>query len=181
MIPGDRASVGLSMWVPSIMACAMLAAIGCAAAPFDGTTYRGDRFAFRIPAAPASWERLDVSHAALAYRDRGSDATIALNGRCGSDGEDVPLASLTQHLFLSFTEREVIREEVVPFDGREAMHTEVNAKLDGVPKRFDVWVMKKDGCVYDLIYIARPDGHEAGLEAFHRFVQGFATVPADVD
>ena len=46
-----------------------------------------------------------------------------VNGRCGKDGEDVPLASLTQHLFLGFTEREIDCEQtVVPFDGREAMH-----------------------------------------------------------
>jgi hypothetical protein len=170
------------MRAPLLLACAAaLGVTACAAAAFDGSVYRGDGYAFRIPSPPASWERLDVSHAALAFRDRGNESTIALNARCGADSEDVPLASLTQHLFITFTDREVLREEVVPFDDREALHSEVLAKLDGVPKRFDVWVMKKDGCVYDLLYIARPEAHEAGLEAFHRFVQGFATVPADGD
>ena len=77
-----------------------------------------------------------------------------MNGRCGVDGEDVPLAALTQHLFLRFTEREIVEQAVVPFDRREAMRTVVIAKLDGVPMKFDVWVLKKDGCVYDLDYMA---------------------------
>ncbi len=162
------------------MAVACLVA-GCGAASFDGSTYRGEGFSFRVPAVPPAWTRLDVSQAALAYRDAEAGGTVAVNARCGVDGEDVPLAALTQHLFLQFTEREVLKDEVVPFDGREALHTELTAKLDGVPKRFDIWVLKKDGCVYDLLYVARPERYEEGLERFHRFVSGFATVPADAD
>ena len=61
-------------------------------------------------------------------------------------------------------------------DGREAMHSTVVAKLDGVPKKFDVWVLKKDGCVYDLAYISAPQHYDAGAPAFARFVQGFRTM-----
>jgi hypothetical protein len=153
--------------------------LGCASAPFDGTTYRGEGFAFRVPKAPPSWELLDVSHASVAYQDRKSGGTIAINGRCGVDGEDVPLRSLTMHLFLQFTARETVLEETVPLDSREAMHSVVLAKLDGVAKKFDVWVMKKDGCVYDFVYITSPEGYASGVGEFNQFVRGFATVSAD--
>ncbi|MCC6558228.1 MAG: hypothetical protein IT372_35235 [Polyangiaceae bacterium] len=150
---------------------------GCGAPAFDGTVYRGPEIAFRVPAAPAGWERLEVSDAAIAYRDAEHGATIAVNGRCRQE-DDVPLSALTQHLFLRFTEREVTKQEIVPFDGREAIHTVLSAKLDGVPKRFDVWVLKKDGCVYDLLFIADPARFDAGAPAFERMVRGFATLPA---
>jgi hypothetical protein len=67
----------------------------------------------------------------------------------------------------------------VPFDGREAMHTSLVAKLDGVPMAYDVWVLKKDGCVYDLLYLAPPADVDRGIEAFHRLVRGFTTVDPD--
>jgi hypothetical protein len=163
------------------LAALLIGPLSCGGPTFDGAIYRTKDFAFRVPAPPPSWVQLDVSDAALAFRDDEHGATVAVNGRCGIDGEDVPLASLTQHLFLQFTERQIVAQEVVPFDQREAMHSTIVAKLDGVPMKFDVWVMKKDGCVYDLYYFARADGFDAGVDEFRRFVSGFATVPVDDD
>ncbi|WP_437761689.1 hypothetical protein WMF27_03410 [Sorangium sp. So ce281] len=155
-----------------------IALAGCGGSSFDGTVYRGTDVAFRVPPAPASWKRLEVSDAAVAYRDDANGATIALNGRCRNE-EDIPLVSLTNHLFLHFTEREALKQEVVPFDGREAMHTVMSAKLDGVPKVFDIWVLKKNGCVYDMLLIADPAGYAASEPAFTRMVRGFSTLRTD--
>ncbi|MBW2455003.1 MAG: hypothetical protein JRI68_10855 [Deltaproteobacteria bacterium] len=152
------------------------AGAGCAASGFDGAVYHGDGFSFRIPPPPTSWSRLDASNAALAFRDEANRGTIMIHGRCGLDGDDVPLAALTAHLFLQFTEREIETQEIVPFDGREAMHTVLDAKLDGVAMRYDVWVLKKDGCVYDLLYLAPKASFAGGRASFEALVRGFATV-----
>jgi hypothetical protein len=155
---------------------ALVLAAGCTGS-FDGKTYRGDGFGFRIGEPPASWQRIQVTDTPIAYRDDQRQATIAVNGRCGKDGEDVPLVALTQHLFLLFTEREVTTQTLVPLDGREALQTVISAKLDGVKKTVEVWVMKKDGCVYDLIYVAEPSAYEHGVPDFRRFASSFATLP----
>ena len=160
---------------PSFLAAVMLGAASCSVG-LQGDTFHGDGFAFRIGSLPESWKRVDVSHAALAFRDERDGATIVLNGRCGVDGEDVPLESLTQHLFLRFTEREIEEQKVIPFDRREAMRTVLTAKLDGVPMKFDVWVLKKDGCVYDLAFMAAPPRFARGASEFEHFVRAFATV-----
>ena len=47
------------------------------------------------------------------------------------------------------------------------------ATLDGAPVELDAWVLKKDGCVYDLVYAAPPSRFAAGAPAFARFVAGF--------
>jgi hypothetical protein len=159
---------------PRWTATALLLSVGCAGPAFDGRTYRGEGYAFRVPPAPSGWHRLEVEQGGLAFRDPPNDGLVAVTGRCGDNADDVPLASLTQHLFIQFTDRDVLTQEVVPFDGREAMHTVLLAKLDGVPKKFDVWVMKKDGCIFDLYYIARPDRFDAGAPAFVAFVKGFS-------
>ncbi len=152
--------------------------LGCGAARFDGQIFEGDGFAFRIPEPPRRWQRLAGSDDALAFRDDAHGATIMLHGRCGLDGDDVPLSALFNHLFLQFTERQIQQQQTVPFDEREALHTVLTAKLDGVPMAFDSWVLKKDGCVYDLLYLAPPEAFERGLPRFRELVGGFATLDA---
>lgn len=159
------------------LACLSLAgALGCAGGSLDGQVYSGQGVRFRLGPVPPSWKAISLDRGALAYRDEGRKAVIAVNGRCGRDGEDVPLSALTQHLFIQFTERELRTEETVPFDGREARHTVLDAKLDGVKKTVDVWVLKKNGCVYDLIYIADPARYPEGAADFDRFARGFAAL-----
>ncbi len=148
--------------------------VGCASRGLEGNLYRGDGFAFRIEAPGNGWVRLE-SDAALAFEAPKSRAAIMINARCGLDGDDIPLQALTQHLFLEFTEREIAVQEVVPFDGREAMHTVLSAKLDGVAMRYDVWVLKKDGCVYDMLFVAPEGAFEAEHPAFARLLQSFST------
>ena len=163
------------------MLCAVLAATGCASGGLNNGLYRGDGFAFRFEEPNGGWERLEAAPAAVAYRNERSRASMMVNARCGQDGDDVPLIALTNHLFLMFTDREIVTQEVVPFDGREAMHTIMNAKLDGVPMTYDVWVLKKDGCVYDLLYLAPESTFDQAHASFDGLVRGFATVDPDDD
>jgi len=147
-------------------------AVACSSAAFDGQVYRNDEVAFRVGPVPGNWRRIQTEGALLAFRDDSRGATVAVNARCGKDGDDVPLESLTHHLFLHFTDRRVVSQERSMLDGREALKTELSAKLDGVPKHFSVLVLKKDGCVYDFLEIRDT---ESG-EDFDRFVRGFGTV-----
>ena len=83
---------------------------------------------------------------------------------------------MVRSMVRDFTEREIKKQETVPFDGREAMHTVLDAKLDGVAMSYDVWVLKKDGCVYDLLYLAPRASFARGRGKFELLVRGFATV-----
>lgn len=159
-----------------LLKAVILVSSGCGG--LRGDVYHGPGYAFRIGPLDEKWQRIPASHAALAFRDEEDGSTIVVNGRCGVDGEDVPLDALTHHLFIRFTEREILEQAVVPFDRREAMRTVIRAKLDGVPMKFAVWVLKKDGCVYDLAYMAAPARFDRGAPRFDRFVRGFATVSA---
>jgi hypothetical protein len=148
---------------------------GCASSGFEGGVYHDDDVRFRVGPVPSSWRRLEVDDSRLAFRDDSANATVAVNGRCGLDGDDVPLASLTQHLFLQFTDRTPISQSKVNLDGREALRTELSAALDGVKKNYLVYVLKKNGCVYDFTYIAA-DSAPGSRADFERFVQGFAAI-----
>ncbi|MEO8901422.1 MAG: hypothetical protein ABI488_06870 [Polyangiaceae bacterium] len=152
---------------------------GCASSGFDGRVYHDASMRFRVGPIPSTWRGITVDDTLLAFRDDSQNATVALNGRCGLDGDDVPLASLTQHLFLQFTDREPLARQTLTLDGREALRTEINASLDGVKERYLVYVLKKDGCVYDFMYITAPSDSAAAAGSsaeFERFVQGFSTL-----
>jgi hypothetical protein len=169
-----RVAARLSVAVLIALGAVSLGAVssGCAAPAFDGRLFRKDDVTFRLAHLPPSWRQIEINDTALAFRDDARGATVAINGRCGRDADDVPLQSLTQHLFLQFTERQIESQQLMPLDGREALETQMVAKLDGVEKHFHVVVLKKDGCVYDFLQIA---GERQDAEAFRHFVSGFSS------
>lgn len=158
-------------WVFSI-----LVAVGCGGESFQHGVYRSGGIAFQLGPVPADWKPLEVDGSVLSFRDPNTQAVVSIGSRCGKDAEDVPLEALTQHLFIQFTERQVDNQQRVALDGREALRTEMMAKLDGVNRWFVVYVLKKDGCVYDFWHIAAPPADENRLAGFETAVRGFHTL-----
>lgn len=171
MLPRLRV-LGLAV-LGSLAACAG----GRASGSFDGKVYRDGPVAFQLPSPPAGWKRIDVDYASLAFRDEAHNASVLLNARCLSADDRTPLVALTNHLLIGATEREYLSQNVEPFDGREALRTRLKAKWDGVPMVIDVFVLSKDGCVYDFVYLSAPSGYDGGAPAFESFVRGFRTLP----
>ncbi len=159
---------------PLVFAAATV--LGCGGPALDGSVYRQGALSFRVGRIPSSWRPIEADGALLAFRDSSAEASIAVNGRCGKDGDDVPLEALTHHLFLEFTDRKLDEQSLIQLDGRDALHTELRAKLDGVERRFSVFVLKKNGCVYDFMYVAPPDAPAEGQRRFVAFVEGFSTI-----
>lgn len=153
----------------------MVLSLNLACGPkFDGQVYNNGQLRFRVGPVPADWRAIEVDQALLAYRGDQEGETIAVGGRCHKDGDDVPLTSLTHHLFLHFTERSMISQRSLTLDGREALRTEMTASLDGVSKHYVVYVLKKDGCVYDFMRISDSSNDDPGR--FDSFVGGFQTM-----
>lgn len=170
---GLRFIVGLSLVTAGLAGCGG----GNSRGSFDGNVYRNGPIAFKLPDPPAGWRRVEVDDASLAFRDDAHAASVLLNARCLSADDRTPLVALTNHLLIGATEREYVSQETEPFDGREALHTKLKAKWDGVPMFIDVYVLSKDGCVYDFVYFGSPGGFEGGSPAFESFVRGFRTLP----
>ena len=166
---------------PTGIALAVLIAVAACGGPavrsFDGTTFRAGPIAFQVPPKPASWRAVEVTDASLAYRDEPHGASILVNARCRRPDEGTPLVALTNHLLMGSTARDVVSQEVEPFDGREALHTKMRARWDGVPIAFDIYVAKKDGCIYDFVYMGDPAAFDVGSRQFEGFVRGFRTLP----
>lgn len=123
----------------------------------------------RLGPWPASWRRVAVEGADLAFRDDSRAGSALFDVHCGQRDGDAPLSVLTGHLIMGTTEREFDSQETISFDAREALHTLLRAKLDGVPLRYDIYVMKKDGCVFNLVYVSSPETFADGARDFERF------------
>jgi len=106
---------------------------------------------YRIGRLSNAWQSVEASGNDLAFYRHGM-GTIAVNSTC-REYEDVPLPALVNHLLFDTTRRDVRVEETVTLSGRGAQHVVVDVELDGVPIELELFVLRKDGCVYDLSHI----------------------------
>lgn len=151
---------------------------GCSgsAGQLRGSIYRDREASYRVGTLSREWQRLAVEDQNdLAWSHEASASIVQVNSTC-DPASDVPLSTLTNHLLMGFTERDIRDQAIVPMDEREALRTHVVARLDGVPRELLLYVMKKDDCVYDLALLA-PVGasFERSLLEFEPFVAGFST------
>lgn len=147
--------------------------IGCGGASFENGVYRDSEATYRVGSLGAGWKRAEVDDNDLAFYREGV-GTVSVNATC-DQYEDVPHAALVNHLLFGTTQRQFRTEEMITLDGRGAYHVLVFAELDGVAMLIDVYVIKKDGCVYDLSLLASETTHPIAVETFQRFVAGFST------
>ena len=130
---------------------------------------------YRFGPVPLGWREIEIEGNDAAWHDADSGGVVHVDHSC-ERAQDTPLASLVQHLLIGFTDREFASEETVPFDGREARHVVVRARLDGVPVVLELYVMKKDGCVYDIGLVAPPETFARVSADFNGFARGFHTI-----
>jgi len=156
-----------------------LVLVACSGPTLSGNVFRSREVAFRVGPIPEHWRlverpRVDGDLASFAYRSDPQGTIVSAAGRCGKDGDDVPLRSLTRHLTIGFTDRSVIEQRELNLAGRAALRTEMTARLDGVEKHLIFVVVKKDYCVYDFWRIG--DAAPSETSEFDRFVSGFSTL-----
>lgn len=131
---------------------------------------------YRIAPLGGDWQLVHQDKAAVGFFSPRIGGVIESNATCNADADVAPLQVLTNHLLIGYTDVRTESQERVPLDQREALHTRVTAKLDGVPMTMELYVMKRNGCIFDLSYAAPPDRFAGGLPDFARFVDHFADV-----
>jgi len=154
-----------------IATIALLAGCGGPHASFRDGVYRKGDVAFQVGTLEG-WERVRVRGNDLAFYREDAAAIIAVNGEC-THAKDPPLRNLAMQTLIGFTDRDIVLEEVIPLDRREAMHMVVRAKLDGILRTISLYVMKKNECLYDLTLVAPPERHAELAVQFDRFATGF--------
>jgi hypothetical protein len=157
----------------------MLALASCAHAPrghFDAAADRvcAGHVCYHVGGLGSDWRLVHQEGAAIGFYSDAVGAVIEANASCRDDADAAPLKALTRQLLIGYTDRQIVEQRTMMLDGREALRTRVEARLDGVPMMLDLVVLKRNGCIFDLSYAAPPPAFERGSADFARFVDGFA-------
>ncbi|MBI1949074.1 MAG: hypothetical protein HYS27_25525 [Deltaproteobacteria bacterium] len=135
-------------------------------------SYHDAKVSYRLAEPGEGWRRLDLAAANVAWFNDALAASLMTNSHC-EGVKDAPLTGLTEDLLIGLTDRVVVSQQTRPCSRREALETIVSGKLDGVDRKLALLVLKKDGCVYDIVLGAGPEHFDAALVAFARVRDGF--------
>lgn len=135
----------------------------------------------------AAWKKIDNGTMPRASQDQegrpadNSDVTfqhssyasiIALNSACrrAQDPSEKDLRTLTTQLLLGMTEPDHREEEEIRVSGLPGLQTTVQGTAGEDSMRIRTVVVKRDRCVYDLIYISKPEFFDKNIGDFSKFV-----------
>lgn len=163
--------------VPLAPAALMLWAGLVVSACSGGSAIKNDTFsdgkvAYEVTDPGDGWSEIAVDNANVAWIHDDTAAAILVNSHC-EGVEDANLQVLTRHLTIGMDDRKVLDEKTVETSRREALRTTLTASIDGVPRKLLILVLKKDGCVYDVVLSANPDKWDVAVAGFDRVVKRF--------
>jgi len=141
--------------------CALIVS-ACSGKQYRNGVFEDKKNAYRIEAPGKAWKQIESEDTNLAFFNDSLNAVIMVNSTC-DEYKDAPASALTGHLFIGIEDRKVLEQQKVMLDGREAVYTLVEGKLDGAPVKLATYVLVKNYCIYDLAYSAPPASFERGL------------------
>lgn len=163
--------------VVSLFSSLGLTLTGCSNNQLKDNVYKKGDLRYTVGQLNKRWRRINVAENDLAFFNPSFNTIIQANSTCRADYEDASLSTLTSHLFNGLTNRKVIKQDERIIDRRAALYTEMSARLDGVEVYLAILLLKKDECVFDFAYYARPSTFGSGIGDFHRFIFGFRVLP----
>jgi hypothetical protein len=119
------------------------------------------------------WRVVRQKKGEVAFFEDQFGAVAQINATCRQDAEAASLEVLLRHLLIGYTDLRVREREKLTLAEREALHSVQEVRLDGVPVVLDLYVLKRNGCVFDLSLAAPPDRYVRASTDFARFVGGF--------
>jgi hypothetical protein len=142
----------------------------------------------------ADWQKLDPAKTAaqgesvkeqdvsptevsdVAYQSKSSASIISLDSACrlapdpSRLGAERDLKTLTDLLLLGITDVTLREERGMEVQKTPALETTIKGKLNGESMQIRTVVLKRQNCVYDLVYMSRPQYFERQLSDFSHFV-----------
>jgi hypothetical protein len=147
---------------------------GCAAHQALRDAYRSGK-GYRVNLPGQDWRVVNERTPDLELRHRQAAAAILVNASCDPRLAGRTLEALRREILAGFSDRDVRERDTVPVAGREAAHIIVDGQetRQGERVRVELYVVKGDRCVYDLVYAAPPADFERWRGDFQRLVGTF--------
>lgn len=108
----------------------------------------------------------------VAFQSKSTAAIVSLNSACrdSKEYENKDLRSLTNVLLLGAADVTLRDEKELTVSGNPALQTTIEGKINSEKIMLRTVVIKRRTCVYDLVYVARPQTFDAHVEDFSHFV-----------
>lgn len=116
--------------------------------------------------------KVDRYKVLVLYSDQ-HKSSIESDAFCEQSFNDASLSVLTNHLHTGITEKKTLSTSPLMLDGRAALRSVVQGKVDGVSIVLDSVVIKKDVCLFDFALISPLANYPQAKPDFENFFQGF--------
>jgi hypothetical protein len=163
----------LSWWL-AVGCLALMSLTSCRATMGQviGQQFVSPAYAFEVPLPGGEWQPVSDEPSVLTLTHAHLAAGITISVTCDRE-RDVPLNILTRHLFFGFNHMEILQQERQALNGVPALKTVARARLDAREVQVYSYVVRRDGCVYDMVYFASPQDYARGEPSFERMMAGF--------
>ncbi|MBI4925142.1 MAG: hypothetical protein HY843_04385 [Bdellovibrio sp.] len=108
----------------------------------------------------------------LSFQSKKTASVISLNTACRKSYEDKTqdLHKMTELLFMGISDISYKSETPTTLNNYPALNTIIQGKLASQETKLRAIVFQKKECVYDLMYVARPEQYAQEEEDFNQFV-----------
>ena len=109
----------------------------------------------------------------LGYQSKRTASIISLNSACREKfrSADYDLREFTDQLVLGITDVTQRTERELTLQKKRARETTLQGKMGRQNVKLRVVVLKNESCIYDLMYVARPESFSAQEPDFSRFIE----------
>jgi len=136
--------------------------------PAAGGSYSDPKGHFELTLPDEGWQLLSWEDVDFVLWDRGSGATMVVNVTPLKQGAD--LITLTNHLLIAFEGKRIISRDNELFQGREAVKTVLEGRVEKTEIKAEVYVVRGAGVCYDIIFWAPRDVFPRRVETFHQLL-----------
>ena len=142
---------------------------------FINGIYKNSQLKYKIGKLSSKWKQLEVDYLNLTFYNKENNAVIYVNGKCRASS-DLPLTILRTHLLIGFKNKKILKSENLEIENRKALHSIVLASLDGVKRKVDYYILKKNGCLYDFVLISTIKSFDENQKEFQKILKKFKII-----
>lgn len=134
-----------------------------------GKAGRASGVTYSNPAVP--FQKISDGNADMAWQSSKTSNTISFFSECPQS--EAALDAIAEEFHSVLKSPKMVERKNNFFNGREALWTQTEGKLDGIEMKIASTVFRRNGCSYLLTYVARKDRFNDEYSAFMNFTEGF--------
>lgn len=121
----------------------------------------------------AEWMPIQIKGAEQAWVIPEEGSSLLIDSQCRSRDQDIPLNALTAQLLIGMTDQTLVEQKTIPFQNRDALLSTFSLKVDGAKQKMHILVLKKEGCVFDIVLTTPESAFEKRLPDFEKIQKLF--------